>query len=496
MAVSLFSTVSGCGGSPASQSPPENAPETREAWDAIYIQDSHVGYFHTKEHVDSGHSPPVIRSEAEMKMSMKRDGQHISLGSKRTSSETLDGLLVSFREEQQLGPTPVVSTGEVKDGKLAIDTRDGENTSTRSIDLPENTGGPFAPDHSLTRRPMRPGETRAVRFFEPMVGALATETLEAIGLEPVELLQGSENLLRIKSTLAIEGQPQPIRGVRWTNEKGETLKTESTTMRQITYRTSKDEALRGDAEEPTFDLMRGTIVKLERPLEDARQKSAIRYRVELAAGDPAKLFAVGPTQQVKATGPHTAEVTVTSLDPEAPACEGAAGAATDDDRQPSGIIQSDDPRIVEMAREAAGDRSTPGAVAIALEEYVAHKMRDKRSYTIAFASAADVARTLEGDCTEHAVLLVALARAAGIPARVAIGLVYSPADRGFAYHMWTEMLLSGCWVPLDATLGEGRISADHLKLAHSSLTDREGFASFLPLAEVIGQLKLEVLEAR
>lgn len=490
----LCTALAGCGATPSSP-PAANLPESRDTWDAIFLQDSYVGYFHAREHTDSEHSPPLIESEAEMKMSMKRDGQHISLETKRTSTETAAGRLVSFREEQRLGPTPVVSTGRVKDGKLIIESRDGEHTTTRTIDLPENTGGPFAPEHSLTQQPMQPGETRTVRFYEPMLGALAAETLKAADFEQVELLDGSQKLLRIESTLTLEDQPQPIRGVRWTNDQGETLKTESTAMRQVTYRTSKERAMRTSADEPAFDLMRGTIVKLDRPLEHPRQKRVARYRVELAGGDPAKVFAAGPTQHVKATGPHTAEVTVTSLDPEAPPCEGASGAATDDDREPSSIIQSDDPKIVEMAREAVGDRATPGEIAVALEEYVSNKMRAKRNYSTAFASAADVARTLEGDCTEHAVLLAALARAAGIPARVAIGLVYSPADEGFAYHMWTEMLLSDCWVPLDATLGEGRISADHLKLTDSSLTDRAGFASFLPLVEVLGQLKIEVLEA-
>lgn len=492
----LTTALSGCGGSPSPSAPQVPVAESRETWDAIYLQDSYVGYFHVTEHTDADRSPPLIVSEAEMKMSMKRDEQHVSLETKRTSAETADGQMVSFREEQRLGPTPVISTGQVEDGKLIVKTREGEQTNTRTIDLPETIGGPFAPEHSLTRQPMRPGETRTVRFYEPMLGALAAETLEAADFEQVELLSGTEKLLRIESTLNLDGQPQPIRGVRWTNDKGETLKTTSAAMRQVTYRTSKEQAVRSSAEEPVFDLMRGTIVKLDRPLENAREIQVARYRVELSGGNPAKIFAVGPTQQVKSTGPHTAEVTVTSLDPEAPECVGAAGAATDDDRQPSSIIQSDDPRIVEMAREAVGDRATPGEIAVALEEYVSNKMRAKSNYSTAFATAADVARTLEGDCTEHAVLLAALGRAADIPSRVAIGLVYSPADGGFAYHMWTEMLLSDCWVPLDATLGEGRISADHLKLTDSSLTDRAGFASFLPLAEVLGQLKIEVLEAR
>jgi transglutaminase-like putative cysteine protease len=231
-------------------------------------------------------------------------------------------------------------------------------------------------------------------------------------------------------------------------------------------------------------------------MENSRQTRVARYRVELADGDPAKVFAVGPTQHIKSMGPHSAEITVTAMDPKAPSCEGARGSATAEDREANNIIQSDDSQIVEMAREAAGGRTSAGEIAMALEEYVAAKMTAKRNYSTAFATAADVARTLEGDCTEHAVLLAALARASGIPARVAVGLVYSHGHQGFAYHMWTEMLINDCWVPLDATLGEGRISADHLKITDSALSDRAGFASFLPAANVLGQLKIEVLDAR
>jgi hypothetical protein len=49
---------------------------------------------------------------------------------------------------------------------------------------------------------------------------------------------------------------------------------------------------------------------------------------------------------------------------------------------------------------------------------------------------------------------------------------------------------------LDGTLGQGGIGAGHLKLSHSNLAGGEGFASFLPVAKVMGRLKIEVLEAQ
>jgi transglutaminase-like putative cysteine protease len=494
--VALIGLLPGCGQRGSVARPQASpSPEQRETWDAVYLKGSHVGCLHVVDRVRNEEGTERIETEADMTMSMERAGQPITIQTTRKCVEDSEGHLISFREEQQLGPSTAITTGQVEGDKLVITTTDGDHTRTNQIELPSDSGGPFAPEHSLRRQPMSPGERRSVRYFDPMVGAIATETLAAADYEQVELPSGTQKLLRIASTLTIQGQPQPIRGVRWADADGETLKAEVPGMRQVTYRTTKEQAT-PSRDVPAFDVFRETLVKLAEPFDAARTTREVRYAVELPEGDPAAIFAVGPTQQVKSTGPHTAEITVTSIDPLAPPVKGPI-AATAEDREPSNLIQSDDSHIVKMAREAAGGAASPGDIAVALEEYVSRQMTAKRNYSTAFASAADVARTLEGDCTEHAVLLAALARASDIPARVAIGLVYSPRDQGFAYHMWTEMLLGGgCWVPLDATLGEGRVSADHLKLADSNLADRGGLTSFLPLAEVIGQLKIEVLEAR
>ena len=92
-------------------------------------------------------------------------------------------------------------------------------------------------------------------------------------------------------------------------------------------------------------------------------------------------------------------------------------------------------------------------------------------------------------------LLTALARARGIPARIAIGLVFDGKSQ-FAFHMWTEAYIAGCWIPLDATRGNGGIGVGYLKLTHSNLKGKDSIeTSFLRVAEVMGQFaKLEVLK--
>ena len=139
---------------------------------------------------------------------------------------------------------------------------------------------------------------------------------------------------------------------------------------------------------------------------------------------------------------------------------------------------------------AARERD-PWTIAQAIERSVHQYIREK-DFTQAFSTAAEVVRTRQGDCTEHAVLLAALCRARGIPARVAIGLVYHAPFQGFAYHMWNEAWIKDRWIPLDATLGLGGIGAAHLKIADADLQGTGAFGAFLSVLQVIGQLELEI----
>ena len=57
-----------------------------------------------------------------------------------------------------------------------------------------------------------------------------------------------------------------------------------------------------------------------------------------------------------------------------------------------------------------------------------------------------------------------------------------------------ELWIDDRWVPMDATLGQGGTGAAHLKLIDSNLAGAGAYSSFLPVAQVIGQIKIEILE--
>jgi transglutaminase-like putative cysteine protease len=96
-------------------------------------------------------------------------------------------------------------------------------------------------------------------------------------------------------------------------------------------------------------------------------------------------------------------------------------------------------------------------------------------------------------------LTAALCRAAGVPARTAVGLVYlQDRERGpvLGFHMWTEVWVHGQWLAIDATLGRGSIGAGHLKIADHSWQDTQTLAPLLPVVRALGKVKVEVVSVK
>jgi transglutaminase-like putative cysteine protease len=136
---------------------------------------------------------------------------------------------------------------------------------------------------------------------------------------------------------------------------------------------------------------------------------------------------------------------------------------------PTLYVQSHDPQIQKVARMLSEHTSDPWQNAKRMEQWVYDHI-SKKTRTVGFASAAEVLRTSEGDCTEHSVLLAALCRAANLPARGVIGLVYDDRADRFVEHMWTEIHLDE-WYSLDASNPAKFVDATHIPLATSTLDE-------------------------
>jgi transglutaminase-like putative cysteine protease/cytochrome c-type biogenesis protein CcmH/NrfG len=147
---------------------------------------------------------------------------------------------------------------------------------------------------------------------------------------------------------------------------------------------------------------------------------------------------------------------------------------------PTTRINSNDPRIVALAKQIAGEDHDGRSVARKIGEWTYGNLKWKKVES----DAVETLASREADCLEHSELYAALARSLGLPARVVTGAALGGGS--FGAHAWVEIYL-GKWVEIDPTWGMmDRVDATHLRF------DGEAFTSYA----MLNQLDLEITSAR
>jgi hypothetical protein len=341
-----------------------------------------------------------------------------------------------------------------------------------------------------------------VRTIDATTGVQVVEVTRR-GFEPAEIEVDGKKVGATRTVSTTSSVPG-LETVEYVDADGVPLRVETSMMgiRMVMRAASEAEARRVGGEGAEMpELMVRTFVSPEGVIERPRSSVRASYLVSVDAG---RLPAIPQTasQRVEAVGERSARVTV---DVESPAPAPAGDAADERYLASTATINAQDPEIVRLkgvaVREAGED---PAARSEAIRRFV-HEFIRKKSLGVGFATASEVARRREGDCTEHAVLLAAMLRADGIPARTASGLVYADQfageERIFGYHMWAQALLPAeggghAWVDLDAALSETRpTDATHIALSVSALADGQMQESFASMAAMMGNLSIRVERA-
>lgn len=211
-------------------------------------------------------------------------------------------------------------------------------------------------------------------------------------------------------------------------------------------------------------LAAGTVPlagRLERPWKLSRLEVEMRL-----AGSAEGLVPELPGQKVAVAG-RKAAVTVVERRPDGTLpLEELSAQARRAALAPDGEPDWRQAEIRKLAAEVAGAEESSLKKGYLLARWVYRNLA-KTLGGPAEASALEALRNRGGDCSEHAALFAALARAAGLPARTAWGLV--AADGELRFHVWSEFHDGRSWVPLDAALGRFGLPACYLTLSY----DRE-----------------------
>jgi transglutaminase-like putative cysteine protease len=380
--------------------------------------------------------------------------------------------LESFSFSLDPGTGPVVVEGAVDELELSLAIRSPSGTRHQTMTLSEPPNLSLNLPRRLAAQGLSAGRRFTLSAFDPATLRNAPMEVAVEGREVVRAGGRPVPAFRVKTTFA------GISSTSWITDVGEVVREESPTG-LLTVRETRDRAtaLAVPGEIQSDMLKMAAIVPSGPRILDPDNVKRLRLHVEgatLRATDidgGAQRLVEGDVEIVDA-----ADLRPTEEDPP-------------DARyiSPEPFIESDAPEIRAEAERAAAGAKEPRLRAERLVRYV-NALLEKRP-TVSLPSALEVLRTKIGDCNEHTVLYVAMARALGIPARVAVGLVH--VHGAFYFHAWAEVYLAspahgGVWLPVDPTLDQFPADATHFAVGRGGL---EKQASVLAL---LGQARIRI----
>jgi transglutaminase-like putative cysteine protease len=468
-----------------------------ESWDAVYMANAKIGHVHTYIQPVNDKGRKLVRVRIDMVLNFRRGKDLVTNKLQYGTIETPDGSVLRLDTRTLTSDSEIRAWGDVVDGEMTLTLQTGGQRQEKVLKWGPEVRGPYAAEMSLARSPMKAGETRALKMFIPDLNQICDVTLDARQNEVVVLGDGEKHsLLRVEQTTRQDGKPRPeFNTTLWVDSSGQVIKASQDVLGgMVLYRTTKDGALAPDRG-VSVDRIAHSVIKIANKIANPTNVRAIRYRIELPGDDLSQLIPNDRRQTLTTEGPakSTGVLEVRTAGPEAGAAE--TGDLPAQFLRPNAMVTSDDEQVRALARSAVGSAKDAWDKAVKIEHFVFERLKDK-NFATTFAPASEVARSLSGDCTEHSVLAAAMCRAVGVPARVAIGLVYAENLGGFGFHMWHEVYVNGRWVALDSSFDESSVDATHIKLSDTSLDGVAPFEAFLPIVRVMGKLAIKPIDVR
>lgn len=473
-----------------------------DTWDIVYLGDGKAGYVHTVATETEVDGKKYVQTTVELRLTVKRFKDIIEMAMDTGTTETRDGEVTGTFMKQYLARTQRTRIDGVVAGNQLRLTLNGD-TPLKPAPWNKEVIGLFKQQSMFKDRNLKPGDKFTYQSFEPTINLVIKAEVTAKGYREVALKGKAKRKL-----LLVEMVPEKLdvkqggdkvqlpASLIWLDDDLQPVKTEVEVplLGPLTmYRTTKEKAL-APGPLANVDLGYSQLVKLKNRILDPFETTAAVYRVTIRNDDNvATTFSRDDRQEVKNVKGNTFELHVKASKPTGGAPD--AKEPGEEFMQTSYFITSADAKVKERARAAVGNETDPLKKARRIETWVHNNM--KWTFHEALATADHVARTLEGDCTEFAMLMAAMCRAEGLPSRTAIGLIYADVKGApcFGFHMWTEVWIKGRWVAFDATIGKGHVAATHLKITDHSWHDERTMTPIFPVIRVVGRVQIDVLSA-
>jgi len=443
-------------------------------WFGLYLLNKKAGWLKTEVVQERRDGKDVLVSRQEMMIEAKVGSRTVRRGQldERVYEARPGGRLLSYRSER---------SGDGGDRKAELVC--GPKACQATL---------VAEDGRRTRELKAPAETAEQADAARLA---ATRCAEVAGAQ-VELEQLREKKMRDRlverTTLGGAGVTVPVAVVE-EMEDGDRMAARvyiAEDGRTLEFRYGEALVAKAEPEEiarriDVVDLFNMSRVALPGPLP-RDVPMAITYAVK---GLPPSFAGEDGRQSTRAGAGGETVVTVTARRPAAddpardvPRLKPDAKGGEDLEATPE--IDWDHPDVRALADRVAG--KTPGRWAAARKLSREVNRRVEKVYGQSRDRASEVLHSGKGDCTEHALLFVALARAAGIPAREAYGLVYANYGEGGAglyWHAWAEVKVGDEWIAVDPTFDQDVADATHVTLGRGTKVDAVGLIGSLTVTK-------------
>lgn len=465
-----------------------NLPDTE--YYALMMDGKKIGYVESDRIVDG----EIVTTIEKTNMTISRMGISLHINSSDISKETTAGKPISFESSANTSGMSTKTSGKfLKSGKIEISANVYGTVQNKTIDYPK--GALMVEGLRLLQleKGIAQGTSYKAMLFVPQFQSAVNAEVSVGPMTKVDLFGRFVSLAEIKVTMEMPfapGQPtSTISTTSYVDKDFRALKTivPAMGMNLVMIACDKEFALSPDEE---VDFLDKLLLDSPRALElDGKIVSGkLIYTIVPAPGSKISISS-GDNQTVEKNQDGTLIVTVDPAKPQLNIKFPYKG--TDPEilkmLKPTSYLQSDDKKIIALAKQATKGIKDAGIAAKKIEEFVGEYISEK-NLSVGYATASEVASSKQGDCSEHAVLTAAMCRAVGIPARVAVGLVYverfGSRRNIFGGHAWTQAYIGDKWIGIDATRGFG---AGHLELATGSGEPSD----FFSMITTLGYFKIQ-----
>lgn len=478
----------------SSESSKSGEEKISESWMGVYIGGIKVGYSHNEEFSLIKNGKKIKKSFSESWMKITRlGGNSIEIATVQESIYDEQGKPLECIIRIKMSESETVMRAEIGPDKILFKSGD---KIIKELPYEEEFYLEVPVEKIIEEEGLKPGNKYNFKILDFTSYSLVDFSFEVIGKEDVLILGKKMRLWHAKgeTTYVI-----PLSIDEWIDESGNSWrsinKTSFTTLTSI--RMPKEKAL--EVSEETFDIAFSTIIKPNVTFENPQKIQRVTFKLSGISADKIKNFPFddGSQKIIEVGKDYVIVQTSSQIFKE----EEAILFPVKDKEfrrflKSSAFCQAEDPEIQKVAKEIVSQERNSWRASKKIAEWVEKKMT--ANYDVGFATAKEIIKNLEGDCSEHTVLTVALCRAVGIPARAAVGIMYG---RGiFAYHMWPEVYvgrwisLDSKWLAVDKKSGEYYTDATHIKLGRSLLDENIFKEMAQAISEIIGKLKLEIID--